>query len=235
MIKLRLIGTVSLALLYFTWVGHTATNFQAGINFNLGFPQNGFKENVDKTGFGGSLHFAYKLPKTPIYVGASIGFIVYGRETREVPFSETIPDVMVNVTNTNNILNCHFIFRLQPLKGTLSPYLDGLIGFNYLWTETSVRSHGFLSSSAIGYTQHDDLAFSYGAGGGLMIRVYSKEKKGKGPFSVYIELAARYLKGGRAEYLKEESFRQENGIIEYDVSKSNTDLVTAHIGVSFTF
>jgi hypothetical protein len=48
-------------------------------------------------------------------------------------------------------------------------------------------------------------------------------------------MAVRYLKGGRAEYLKEGSIRIEGDQVLYDVSRSTTDLVTGYIGVSFSF
>jgi len=38
----------------------------------------------------------------------SLGFLVYGSETREESFSITVPDVLLNVTTTNNIFLCHF-------------------------------------------------------------------------------------------------------------------------------
>ena len=80
------------------------SRFQANFNFSLGFPQAEFKENVDNIGLGATGSFVYNLPDMPFLVGASIGFLVYGRESREEPFSQTIQDVRVDVTTWNNIL-----------------------------------------------------------------------------------------------------------------------------------
>jgi len=45
----------------------------------------------------------------------------------------------------------------------------------------------------------------------------------------------RYIIGGEAEYLKEGSITFEDLNVYYDVSKSKTDLMTAHIGLAFEF
>lgn len=231
--KIISFGSVGLMILLFASFVHAQTLFQASANFSLGFPQSEFKDNIDKVGLSGIGHFAYNFPHSPFLVGASFGILVYGSETREEPFSLTIPGVMVNVTTTNMIVMCHFLFRVQPQKGMLRPYFDGLIGFNYLLTDTRIKSrHYSIASTNI----INDLTFSGGAGGGLMIQVYSKKGSKKGrPFVVYVDLGIRYLKGGRAEYLKEGSVRLEDDQVFYDISKSTTDLVTSHIGVAFSF
>ena len=217
--------------------GYTHELFQASANFSLGFPQNEFKDNVNQIGFSGVGHFVYNFRNSPFSMGLSLGYLVYGSETREERFSITVPDVLLNVTTTNNIFLCHFLFRVQPPKGRLRPYLDGLIGLNYLYTNTKVLSQRFSEDNPIARTNiYNDLVFSYGAGGGLMIEVLSiKKEKREGFFVMYIDLAARYLKGGRAEYLKKGSIHLENDQVLYDVNRSTTDLVTGYIGVSFSF
>lgn len=217
--------------------GYTHELFQASANFSLGFPQNEFRDNVTQIGFSGVGHFVYNFRNSPISMGLSLGYLVYGSETREEPFSLMVPDVLLNVTTSNNIFLCHFLFRVQPPKGRLRPYLDGLIGLNYLYTNTRVLSQRSSEDNPIARTNiYNDLVFSYGAGGGLMIEVLSKKKeKREGFFVMYIDLSARYLKGGRAEYLKKGSIYQENDQVLYDVNRSTTDLLSGNIGVSFSF
>jgi len=237
MYKIKSFGIASLIILLFVSSGYARTPFQASIYFCLGFPQNEFKDNVDNAGISGVGHFAYNLPHSPFSMGVSFGVLMYGRDTREEPFSTTIPDVMVDVITTNMIYMFHFLFRVQPREGKLRPYLDGLIGFNYLSTYTNVRNQNWIDyGSAARSNILNDLALSYGAGGGLMIQAYAKKRsKKKGLFAIYIDLGVRYLRGERAEYLKEGSILLEGGQVIYDVSKSTTDLITTHIGVSFAF
>jgi len=205
-------------------------------HFLLGFPQGEFKDNVDRIGYGVSGEFLYSFGPTPVKIGASLGFLIYGRETREEPFSTTIPDVTVDVTTSNNILLGHFLLRLQPRVGAIRPYLDGLVGFNYLFTQTEIKSQ---MQDVATSTNFDDFAFSYGGGGGIMIKVYDgtkKTKPSKGRFAaVLVDVRVRYLKGSKAEYLKEGSIGREDTEVTYDVIESNTDLLTVQIGAIIEF
>ena len=231
---LRLCGNIGLIILLIAATGYSEEKFQASINFTLGFPQNEFKENVDRAGFGLSGSFLFKLPQTPLSLGVSISWLEYGRDKREELLDTIIPEVYVDVKTSNNILMSHFMLRIQPQRGRVRPYLDGLFGFNYLWTETAIEDQHGTNDDAIARTvQLDDFTVSYGAGGGFMIHVL-KRKKAKHP-ELFIDLGVRYLKGDRAEYLKKGSIYQEDGEVWYDISESTTDLITAHIGVTFVF
>ena len=208
-------------------------------HFLLGFPQGEFKDNVDRIGYGVSSEFLYSFGPTPVKIGASLGFLIYGRETREEPFSTTIPDVTVDVTTSNNVLLGHLLLRLQPRVGAIRPYLDGLVGFNYLFTQTKIESQEGQEQEIATSTNFDDFAFSYGGGGGIMIKVYDGTKKTKpskgGLAAVLVDARVRYLKGSEAEYLKEGSIGREDTEVTYDVIKSNTDLLTVQIGAIFEF
>ena len=90
----------------------------------------------------------------------------------------------------------------------------------------------------------DDVSFSYGVGGGFMFRVYQKNKnQGRARSnededkvsSVYINLGLRYRKGGEAEYLTKGSITIDDGIVNYDVRESKTDIVMLQIGVVIAF
>lgn len=234
--KVKSFGAACLILLLFTSSGSAREPFLASIYFSLGFPQNEFRENVDRVGISGIGHFAYNFPESPFLVGLSFGVLMYGRDTREEPFSPSIPDVTVDVVATNMIYLCHFFIRVQPREGKLRPYIDGLIGFNVLSTDTKVKSQSWLGQGVVRSNIQNDLTWSFGAGGGLMMQVFSKKGKGgKHTFSVFIDLGARYLRGAKAEYLTEGSILVEDGRVLYDVTKSPIDLITTHIGLTFTF
>ena len=234
-----LITVIMLIFLFlFTSAGAQAQSiFQFGGALALGFPQGEFKENVDNGGIGGNLHFNYRFPQSPLSIGASITFLIYGSERREEPFSTTIPDVWVDVTTTNNLVMAHLLFRLQPRRGAVLPYLDGLFGLNYLWTETRIEDQDDFEDVASS-TNFRDATFGYGGGGGLMFRVWQQRKRelrGEGPEAIFIDAGVRYLKGGKAEYLKKGSIRRENGSVLYDVNESTTDILTFRIGAVVNF
>jgi len=233
----RFFSTRVAALFVFSCSLHAQTLFQAGGNFTVGLPQNEFKQNVESTGFGGSGYVAYNIPQSFLSLGASFTFLVYGSETRQEPWSQTIPDVFVDVTTTNAIIMGHFLIRVQPRTGNALPYLDGLFGFNYLTTDTQIKDQGDYEEIASSKNL-DDITFGYGIGGGVMIRIWntSEEKTQRIKLqTVFIDLGLRYLKGGSAEYLKEGSIEISNGNVNYDIKKSTTDILTIHVGASFAF
>lgn len=207
----------------------------AGGGLMLGFPQGEFKENVDRIGFGisGELLFFNPSENLPFGFGVDIGYLNYGSETRREPFSITIPDVVVDVDRSNNLINFHLLFQIAPPSGTVRPYAELLFGGAYIFTETSVNSQG--TEEVASNTNFDDFAWNYGVGGGLLINLYSPEQQEGNFEALYLDLKVRYLLGTEAEYLKEGSVTIDNGNVYYDVSKSKTDLLITQLGVMVYF
>ena len=228
----RLIAT-SLTLLCFI-PGLYAQDFQAGINFLLGQPKGEFKENVEDLGFGIGGMFAFRPGKSPVMIGVDVEYMLYGSATRQAPFSHTIPDVTVEVETRNNILLTHAMLRLQGNSGVFRPYLDGLIGMHYFFTETTVRDEDDFVEPIASTTNQQDIAFSYGAGSGVMFLVH-QEERGSKLTEVLIDFRVRYSFGGEATYLKKGSITRENGTAIIDPLRSRTDLLTYQFGLVFTF
>lgn len=214
--------------------GSARAQWQGGLNFSAGAPQGDFKSNISNNGYGIGAYVGYAPESVPIMVGIDLGFLSYGNETRRERFSTTIPDVMVDVNTSNNIGLAHLSLRLGPNSGVFRPYINGLVGVNYLYTTTEIRNRG-LGDEVASNTNFDDVAFSYGGGGGLLVRVYGSDSDDAGISEVLIELRGHYLVGGEAEYLKKGSIRRENGQVTYDVQKSKTDLLAVQLGVSLRF
>jgi Outer membrane protein beta-barrel domain len=231
--------------------GRAEAPFEGNISFLLGLPQGEFADQVERNGYGIAGHGIYSFGGGPVGIGASIGYLVYGSETRQEPFSPSIPEVTVDVTTTNSILQGHLMMRVHRRTGRLRPYGDALLGFQYLGTETSIRDEDSPGEDIASSTNFDDTTVSYGLGGGLKILLYApssepdedeeayegeeageKENPLRG---VFLDLGVRWLQGGQAQYLKEGSIRREGETLEYDVSESTTDLLTVHIGASLTF
>ncbi len=217
--------------------------FIMGANLNLGFPQGEFKENVEQIGLGATGYFGFIFPNSPIILGGSVSFIIYGSETREEPWSETIPDVYVDVTTTNSIIMAHIFLRIQQTKGFFQPYIEGLIGLSYFTTDTRVTDQGDYEDIASS-NNLSDITFSYGFCTGLMIRVWEKTYEKDSDYyrpsdsrmkTIFIDIGARYLKGGEAQYLKEGAIHIEDSDVKYDISKSTTDIFIPYIGVAFQF
>ena len=205
-----------------------------GLNIMLGFPMGEFKEEIDRLGYGLSGHFLFLAPTVnrPFGIGLNVGYLNYGQETRREPFSLTIPDVTVDVERSNNLVNFHVLFQLGFGSGSVRPFVEGLFGGSYIFTETTIRSRG--AEEVASSNNFDDFAWSYGAGGGLLILLSSGEE-GEDFGSIFLDLKARYLFGSEAEYLKEGSVIVSGGNVTYQVTKSKTDLLTVHAGVVVYF
>jgi hypothetical protein len=212
-----------------------AQNFDLGADFIIGFPQKGFADNVENRGYGGAGHFGYFLGDSPIMIGANLGFLNYGTERRFEPFSETIPDVTVEVRTTNNILLLHGFVRVQPQDGVLRPYFEGLFGFKYLFTRTAVIDD-FTNEAIASSTNLDDLAGSWGLGTGVDIRIWEQQRRRRGSVKeVSMSFGAKYLWGSEADYLNQGAIRRDADGITYLVSRSRTDMFLPHLGVRLRF
>jgi hypothetical protein len=209
---------------------------QGSISFLVGVPQGEFRDNVSNPGFGLDVFGGLGFGRSPVVIGLDVGFLIYGRERRSEPFSNTIPDVTVEVETTNNIFQTHFVLRLQPPDGAIRPYADALIGFKYLFTQTRIESERFGDNEAIASsTNFDDFALSYGIGGGLTIELYRPQGEDKEVQSVGLQLGAQYLLGSEADYLRKGSIRREGGAIEFDVERSRTTFLEPYLGVAVQF
>lgn len=234
MIK-KILTYLCFVLLFLSFNSNVNLAQTVGLNFTAALPQGEFKDNVDNAGWGVSAHATLFTPgpTLPFTVGLNLGFINYGNESRKAPWSYTIPDANVDVTRTNNIVNFHVLFQVSPFNSPVKPYLEGLFGGNYLFTTTKVESD-YLDKSLTETTNQDDFAWSYGGGGGIMIKLTDlADPVG----SIWLDLKARYLLGTEAEYLKEGSveINTTNGTAIYHLSRSKTDLLTIHIGVVAEF
>ena len=208
----------------------------AGLILPLVFHMREFKDNLKRTGIGisGDFLFWNPTPVLPFTAGINIGYLNYGSESRREPFSLTIPDVTVDVDRTNNLVNFHALFQIAPPSGIVRPYVEALFGGSYFYTETSIKSLGNENEDVASNTNFDDWAWSYGGGGGFLIQIVSDPSNEVA--SVFIDLKVRYLFGSEAEYLKEGSVTIDNNRqVHYDVSRSKTDLLTAHIGAVVYF
>ena len=213
-----------------------AQPLEIGGGFMLALPQSQFKRNVEGIGGGLNAYLSYAQEEQPFAFGLQLTFINYGSEdTKAVIYGPGNP-VDGKVTTSNNILSVHLLTRLQPNVGTVRPYLEGLAGWNHLFTETLLEDEG-TGETIQTRTNLDDDAFSYGAGGGVQIRLSGPDSLAAGESSATwsLILGARYMFGGRAKYLKEGSITRENGRVIFTTLESTTDLFQFLIGVSYHF
>jgi len=217
---------------------YTPLGFEGGLNLSVSVPQGEFADQTDAIGIGGNLHFLYQLPATPVALGINLGFMNYGSETRSEPFSTTIPDVKVRVTNSNNLGSGHLVARIQPPNAVFKPYVEGLFGFNYLYTDTKIQDDDVFDDDddVASSTNFEDWTSSMGVGIGFRFKMTTIRDENATPIGgLFLDIGTRYLFGGDAEYLKEGSIRRDGAQVTYDVAESRTDLIQINVGVVLEF
>lgn len=207
-----------------------------GLNLKLAIPSGEFKEHLDVPGLGGAVDFTFWSPskELPFTFGVDLNYLIYGYNSSVEPISSVYSNISVDVSRSNNILKLHSLFRIDPFKGDIKPYGELLFGGSYIWTETKVNTW---SGDEVGSeVDFYDFAWSYGGGGGLLYKLLDEsESTEKIPANIFLDIKVRYLKGTEAEYLKSESIKVTSSGIEYEVSKSKTDLLSFHLGVIIQF
>lgn len=206
-----------------------------------GFPTGEFGENVKNPGIGISGFVGYMIPRTPAVIGLDLGYLIYGHERRTEQFSLTIPDVLVDVVTENNIFSMNAFLRLQTNTDPLRFYVEGVVGFHYLFTSTSIENvdRSPFSEDIVSSTNLDDFAFTKGVGGGLLIELWrggeDRTPQNRSLRTVSLDFRMRYLDGSEADYLKRGDIVRRSGTAELNITKSTTDLITAHLGLAIDF
>lgn len=189
-------------------------------------PQGEFQDFVDH-GFGIDAHFLYRPGRSPLGLRVDASYVNYGRERMTVPLSPTIGGrVLVDVKTDNNIAFLGVGPQLGIPDGSLRPYLGGFVGVSYFYTESYVEGldddHQFART-----TNFDDATFSYGGRTGVYVPLRG------GPSPISLDLGLTYRNSGEADYLREGDIHDDSrGGIEFTPSRSDTDLLTFHAGVS---
>lgn len=192
----------------------------------LAQPRGEFARYVD-SGFGLDLNGRIALDESGIVsLRGDLGFIQYGRETREVCFSATVGcRILLDLTTSNDILMGGLGPEVAIPGRTLRPYLFGTIGFTYFSTRSSIE--GTSTTEDIAETENfGDGTLAWVGGGGMDIRV------SRGRFPVDLDLGAEYHSNGSAEYLREgDIIDNPDGSITLRPTRSETNLITYRIGI----
>ncbi len=264
--------TLLLTLIFTNTFTITKIKAQSHIGFGLqiGVPINEFRDNTKAVGVGFNLkgYFPFKK-EIPIFLGINFGYMLYGSNTQQINQNlnvtagntvlSTIP-VNFEVVTNNNLINSQLALRFKaPLEG-IQPYAEAALGFNYLYTRTKIydntpnrifsggnNTNGTNNNNVISArTQINSFAFTYGGGGGFMIRIAE---------NVFLDIRGLYMRGGEAEYYdrtqtqswklnftgsNSSQFNPSNptnveATAEGTPKKSKTDMFLIDFGLTFSF
>jgi opacity protein-like surface antigen len=253
--RFSLIGAAVLGVALSAQAADCGQPVRVGGNVLLGFPVGDFRDNMDRVGSGLNGYVIVGLPRVPLSLGGSLGYMTQG--------SETIGQIQIGIwvgemVTRNNVSMGHLFLRAQPRGAGLRPYVDALIGVKRLYTTTEIRIGFDVPNIDM---NRDDWTISYGIGGGVSYEVYKstgenpkdheapmgleepRGSRGRHPrdhgrsrsYSICIDLGAQYLIGGRAKYVDIDSVTLIEDRIWFNTVTSRTDMITAQIGASVLF
>lgn len=197
----------------------------AGGSLIYGRPTGDFADYV-KQGFGVDGFARWKVDRRGAFsIGLEGGWMQYGRETIRTPLSSTVGRINVDVTTSNNIVFLGLGPQLTAPSGPVRPYLNGAVGFSYLFTQSSVEGSDNNNYSFAETTNFDDFVFATTGGAGIYIPLGARQE-------VALDIGVRYHNGGRGQYLREGSIKDRPGTTPLITPiESQTQLISWRIGV----
>jgi hypothetical protein len=186
-------------------------------------PVGEFADNVG-IGGGGVGTFSQSIDARGILsFRADFAYMVYGHEHKQIPFP-TAPRVQLDLNTYNSILHGAVGPELRAVSGPIRPYVNGQVGFVYLFTESSLsgtdNGDSFASTPNYRFT-HISWVGSYG----VLIPLNTRAP-------VSIDLGAHYLFNGKARYLTPGDIHEDSsGNVSITPHHSDANLIMYRIGV----
>ena len=210
-------------------------------------PRGEFDLNTD-TGFGFTGSYLYAFGRQRVFALGATGTVQsYGRTSRRAILSPTIPDIRVDVETTNNNAYLQGIAQLKAPTGAVQPYAVATGGLGWFFTTTSLEDR-FTDTVVLSDTNQSDGTWVLGGGGGLLIRIYQGQPRpdvdGQGrvvgerdPVRAYLDLGARFLRGGEVEYLTEGTLVTDDGEVDLDerLVESEIEAMQYQVGLTVEF
>lgn len=147
--------------------------------------------------------------------------LAYGRAT-DVAYLASPYSYPVGVTTTSFILSLRAGPQITLGTGPLRLYEFSQAGFSYFATTTSFGGYDCGCGSFDDITEHDDINVAWEAGGGLLMRVGGDHSR------VMLDVGARYLRNGRAQYLPARMVGDGTAL----PLEAQANLVALHVGVT---
>jgi len=193
-----------------------------GASLALAVPVGEFAQHVGEGGgFDGFIAFNLdRFGMTALRLDASV--LAYGR-ANDLAYLDGPYYLPVDITTTSFIVSLRAGPQLTFGQGPIKLYGFGQAGFSYFGTTTSFGSYNCGCSGFDEITEHDDLNLAWEAGGGFLVQL------GRGRHRAMLDLGARYLRNGRAQYLPAR-FVGNGSTLPIE---SQANLVAIHLGVSF--
>ena len=210
--------------------------FWAGIALDVAQPIGDFREHADVSvgvNFNGIVLTA---PGSPLGLLISGGFISYGNEDERILVSDGFFGFYGDLETSNSYGHLQAGLELGLRQGALRPYVGATAGLGYFSTSQSINVDNDDPNDPDGRTEvwseqlQNDAVLATTGLAGLRISLGSL----RSPWT--IDVGARYVRNGEAEYVEEGGVTQnDNGTYDVAVTRSRADFVAYTLGVSFGF
>lgn len=174
-----------------------------------------------------SLNGMYGIPKTPLEIGASIGYGRYGTALTRSRNVFSVVDQNFRIRRNNNLVNLTGVIRMVPdFNIGIRPFLEGQLGVMHTYTRSSVRENRLADPIASG-TEKYDWAGIYRLGGGVMVPL-------TGGKDTFLEFKVLYVNTGEMDYLtKSDAHYSPDGDLGLMVRRSPFTMLQP--GISFRY
>jgi len=234
---------ISVLLLSIIQSTATAQELELGFNGRMALPQEQFGENINSPGGGLNVFALYRFDDIPFGLGLDFSFMDFGTLSHTLPRNSTENDLSLNIQNSFRTNQAMAITRIHQRSGILQAYVEGLAGFNFFFSETTVTGRGQNSSNTeTTQSEFKNIAFSWGGGAGMLIRLHENRNHGTwiqrrdNLRASFLSIGFRYLHGSEAEYIQDGAFHSntQNGILN-NSRRTSTDLLMVQFGFGFVF
>lgn len=208
----------------------TGAAIRAALWISGTLPSGDFAEYVDQGGgLGGAVLLPVRGPRAFTF-RIEGGYTLYGSEAREVCFSNPVGcRVRLDLTTDHQMAWLHLGPEVAASTGAVRPYVNLTFGGTYLYTSSSVRGTADWNAGATS-VNFDDFTWSWGLGAGATVPLLTA-----GSRPVRLDAGVRYLRNGTADYVREGGLTDlPDGSTSVNPTRSGTDLVAIHLGVSVT-
>lgn len=199
----------------------------------VGVPQSEFRDVYGDLsyGIGGSFVTKNKFPF--LYTGINYTYARMGKFTEQVSlqsgtdFSGSPVFEEANASLSNKVHRGHIVARLEPFRGRVQPYIEGMAGGVIYNTALKVEKVSDFDSEVSKENLETSVAGSAGWAVGLKFQLMR---------GLFVEGRMENLLGSNARYVDPESvFMDINENFQYDILQSQTNSKIFHLGISLDF
>ncbi len=189
--------------------------------FQMGFPQEVLRANIDKLGYGGGGVVVFQIQRLPVFAGVDLTLLNFDRE------SERYND-NTEWTSRTDLFMGHGVLRFQPFVDfPIYPYFDALFGVKHFYARTTIEFLDTDESDSSG--NGSDTALSYGFAAGAQFAIFRNS-------GITLDFRCSYLPGNNATYFARDPFANgpfDDPIEAFQQRTSPTPLLLLQLGVTF--